>query len=140
MFDKLKENVASKIATVKKWVRRVKITAIALVVIVPIAMAAPHFIQRETITIDIIKTERVTDKATGKSTYVIFTEKEQFTNSDSWLEGKWDAADDYAHLNAGKKATVTVYGIRWGFMSWYRNIASVDTRVKTVDTPEVPKG
>lgn len=69
------------------------------------------------------KTVMVTSKS---SYYLIFTEKEVFKNDDSLWYWKWNSSDVYNSLEVSKSYTVKVYGFRVPFLSWYRNIISVE--------------
>lgn len=74
-------------------------------------------------------TATVTDKVVkndGKSsTYLIFTDKGVYENTDSLVNGKWDSSDVYSEIKIGKTYTFHVRGIRNHFMSWYPNILNV---------------
>lgn len=74
-------------------------------------------------------TATVTDKVVkndgNSSTYLIFTDKGVFENSDSLVNGKWDSSDVYSEIKKGKTYVFHVRGIRNHFLSWYPNILSV---------------
>lgn len=79
---------------------------------------------QDTITATVVKTERVTNSKGGK--YLVFTDREVLQNTDCLILWKWDSSDVYGALVAGKTYRFEVYGWRWGFMSWYRNIVAAD--------------
>lgn len=74
-------------------------------------------------------TAKVTDKVVkndgNSSTYLIFTDKGVFENSDSLVNGKWNSSDVYSEIKIGKTYTFHVRGIRNHFLSWYPNILNV---------------
>ena len=68
----------------------------------------------------VVEKERINTKDTSK--YMIFTDKEVFENTDSFLSLKWNSSDVYRDVKIGDTCTFKVTGIRVPFMSWYRNI------------------
>lgn len=56
------------------------------------------------------------------SKYVVFTDKEVFQNTDTWIRGKWRSSDVQGQLHQGCTYDFNVYGFRSGPMSFYRNI------------------
>lgn len=78
-----------------------------------------------TATITVSKAERVTS---GKSSYYLVWSQqgEVYTVADSWAYLQWDASDRYGKLEVGKTYNVKVAGWRWNFLSWYRNVLSVE--------------
>lgn len=61
------------------------------------------------------------------STYLIYTKDdadnvEVMMIKDNLLAGRFDASDDYAAIEVGKKYSFTVRGPRVRFLSWYPNI------------------
>src|SRR3990167_9804398 len=68
----------------------------------------------------IVKTERVNYENDSK--YLIFGEKEVYENTDSLWYWKWNSSDFYKDLKVGQKYQLRVYGFRFGFFSWYKNI------------------
>lgn len=105
---------------------------IALIVsIVLIAPATTLFVAYgtdTTVTFTVKDKERVTigNGGTISSKYLIYTDKEVYENTDSVWYWKWDSADLYSQLEPGKTYTARVYGFRVPFLSWFRNIISVD--------------
>ena len=76
-------------------------------------------------------TATVTDKGIKTdgqhSTYLIYTKDdadnvEVMMIKDNLLAGRFDASDDYAAIEVGKKYRFTVRGSRVRFLSWYPNI------------------
>jgi hypothetical protein len=74
-------------------------------------------------------TATVTDKVVkndgNSSTYLIFTDKGVFENSDSLVNGKWDSSDVYSQIKKGHTYVFHVRGIRNHVLSWYPNILNV---------------
>jgi hypothetical protein len=64
------------------------------------------------------------DTTTISSKYIVFTDKETFENTDSWLNLKFNSSDVQGSLEPGKTYTCDVYGKRIPFLSMYRNIVS----------------
>lgn len=99
--------------------------AIFFIIIVSVIFVKPimHFSLMDT-----VENVMVTDKdrivTSESSRYLIFTDKEVFENSDSFLAFKFRSSDYYSNIQVGDTCTFTVTGVRWGFMSWYRNILS----------------
>ncbi len=61
-------------------------------------------------------------RSKGGSKYLIFTDKEVFQNTDSWLKGKFNSSDFYRDLKVGKRYHIKTIGFRVPFLSWYKNI------------------
>ena len=70
-------------------------------------------------------TDKVVKNDGNSSTYLIFTDKGVYEDSDSMLNGKWNSSDIYNQLKKGKTYRLHVRGIRNHFLSWYPNILSV---------------
>jgi len=74
-------------------------------------------------------TATVTDKLVkndnNSSTYLIFTDKGVFEDSDSMVNGKWNSSDMYSQIKKGQTYTFHVRGIRNHVLSWYPNILTV---------------
>lgn len=78
----------------------------------------------------------VNDKAVvvsgdGNSTdskYLVYTTAGVFEDEDSLWYWKFNSSDVYNQLEKGQTYTATVYGFRVPFMSWYRNIISVNAQ------------
>lgn len=70
-------------------------------------------------------TDKVVKNSKNDSTYLIFTNKGVFEDSDSLVNGKWNSSDLYNELKVGKSYTLHVRGIRNHVLSWYPNILTV---------------
>lgn len=82
-----------------------------------------HFALMNTVeSVLITDKDRIVSKDSSK--YLIFTDKEVFENTDTIWALKFRSSDYYSNIQVGDTCTFTVTGIRWGFMSWYRNILS----------------
>lgn len=72
---------------------------------------------------------KVTDKqavSTGNGfTYLIYTPNEVFQDEDTWLKWKFNSSDVYNNLKVGKTYSTQVCGWRVPFLSWYRNIITL---------------
>lgn len=71
----------------------------------------------------VTKTERVTSGSGEDITakYLIFTDKETFQNTDSFLYWKFNSSDVHSSLVPGEYR-MKVYGWRVPVLSWYRNV------------------
>ena len=58
--------------------------------------------------------------------YLAFGATETYENTDEWIFFKYNSSDVNRNLVKGNTCTLKVYGFRWGFMSWYRNIITAD--------------
>lgn len=82
----------------------------------------------EYVTFTVEDKERVV-KSNGETTtsaYLIFTEAETFKNSDTIFYWKWNSSDIYGSLKRGSTYRARVYGFRFGLLSMYRNVISVE--------------
>jgi len=72
--------------------------------------------------------ERVTESSGGtvNSKYLIFTEKETFSNKDSIIFFKFNSSDIYGKIKKDQIYKLTVCGWRVPFFSMYRNIIEVN--------------
>jgi hypothetical protein len=70
------------------------------------------------------------DQATGNNghQYLVFTDvpgtttaAEVFKDTDAWFHGKWNSSNLFNYLTVGKTYRCTVYGVRNGVFSSYRN-------------------
>lgn len=68
------------------------------------------------------------------SKYIVFTDKEVFENTDSFIRGKWRSSDLQGKLHVGCSYDFNVYGFRNGPFSIYRNIVDAQ-HVKTEACP-----
>lgn len=71
--------------------------------------------------------ERICESSTQGSNcrYLVYTDNGVYENTDSLWYWKWDSSDVYGSLDEGKTYKATVYGFRFPFMSWYKNIVEV---------------
>lgn len=71
----------------------------------------------------------VKDKTTvvsqGHSKYLIYTDNEVYEDTDSVWYFKFNSSDVYSQIEVGKHYNAKVYGLRVPFLSWYKNIVSV---------------
>ena len=67
----------------------------------------------------------VTYKDGSKGKWMIFTKEETFEITDTMLFLRYRSSDLYGAFELGKTYKVKVYGIRFGYKSWYRNIISI---------------
>lgn len=72
------------------------------------------------------KMENVAGNQHSKYRYLIFTNNEVFENQDSWLRFKFNSSDMYNEMKVGTTYKAKVYGWRVRFLSWYRNVVSVE--------------
>lgn len=70
--------------------------------------------------------ERITNGDSSK--YLVFTEGETFKNTDSFFYFKFNSSDLYGKLKEGRVYRLKVYGYRVPFLSWYRNIVSIEAK------------
>lgn len=81
----------------------------------------------ETIEVTISDKERITT-GSGKSIsskFLVYSEDEVFENSDSWLFFKFASSDLQNDLKIDSTYKVKVAGWRVPFLSWYRNVLSI---------------
>lgn len=58
--------------------------------------------------------------------YMIGTENEVFKIEDNLFIGKFNSSDLYNQIEIGKQYKIKTTGVRNNFMSWYRNINSIE--------------
>lgn len=73
----------------------------------------------------LIKDKQIRTYNDGSSKYLIFTDKEVFEDVDEGIFFKWNSSDVYGQLEIGKEYNLKVTGVRFHYLSWYRNIISV---------------
>lgn len=61
-----------------------------------------------------------------KHKYIIFTENETFECTDSYMFSKFNSSDVYSKFDKDRVYNVKVAGWRIPFLSWYRNIISIN--------------
>ena len=76
------------------------------------------------------KAERVTNNHGEGSRYLIFTKTETFENSDRLVLLKFNSSDLYGSIKPDKSYQAKVVGLRIPFLSWYRNIVSIEETKK----------
>ena len=77
----------------------------------------------EVVTVTVTDRERVT--SSERSYYLVYTDSETFTVSDTIWHFRYDSSDFYGSLKRGDKIRVKVCGWRVPFMSMYRNMLEV---------------
>lgn len=77
------------------------------------------------ITVKVTGKERVTDRGSEDSRYLIFTEGETLECTDLLFAGKFNSSDIYGKIKENKTYTFRVLGWRNGFFSMYRNIVNI---------------
>ena len=82
------------------------------------------YYEEHQVTAKVLDKERVVKDQS--SYYLIYTDNETFTIQDTLIKGQWSSSDIYGHVEEGQEYKFTVYGIRSGFFSMYRNIINVD--------------
>ena len=110
--------------------------AIAIMVVIAALFACGkalwHHTHVDHITATITKMERVNYGDSSK--YLVWTDvqdeqgthSETFEDVDAWYFRKWNSSDVYGALEIGKTYNLKVSGVRWRFMSWYRNIVEIE--------------
>jgi hypothetical protein len=79
----------------------------------------------ETVTERFIRDSERVCAQNNECKYLAFGETETFENTDTWAFLKFNSSDVNRSLVKDNVCRMQVYGIRWGFMSWYRNIVKV---------------
>jgi len=91
-----------------------------------------YYLSSTETTIMVKRLERIVESsgsgetASTSSKYLVFTNNEVFENTDSWLYLKFSSSDLYSKLKEGQTYKVKVAGWRIPFLSWYRNIISIE--------------
>lgn len=83
-----------------------------------------NYLETENITCKVLDKERVVETTSDGtvSYYLIYTDIETLKITDSLLYLKFHSSDIYGKIEEGKIYQFTVYGIRSGIISEYRNI------------------
>jgi hypothetical protein len=100
------------------------IAVILLVGLIPLKIWI-HYATMETVTGLVVQDKDRVTSGSGKdmkSEYLIFTDRETFKNTDSWLALKFDSSDMYGAIQKGQTCDFKVTGFRVPFFSSYRNI------------------
>ena len=92
--------------------------------------AAIIYLTPDNVVFTVEKTERVTDGNKEGSRYLIFTKTETFENSDRLVLLKFNSSDLYGSIKPDKSYQAKVVGLRIPFLSWYRNIVSIEETKK----------
>ncbi len=95
-----------------------------------------HFSTMENVSFTVEHRERVLISGSNgqtESRYMVWAQmrgggSEVFQNTDSFLSLKFNSADFYGRMVPGKNCDATVNGFRVPFLSWNRNIISVNCR------------
>lgn len=111
----------------KKFLNKVEWVLIAIlaasVVLGSLTGGLKNLVGNEVLTAKVVKSERVCKNDVCK--YLVFTKDEVFENTDTVWRLKWNSSDLYAQIENGGTYSFKVYGVRFGYFSWYRNIVSV---------------
>lgn len=99
------------------------ILTISLIAIPLAAQPLFQYATQDEVTFTVEKTERVLYGESSR--YLIFTKDETFENTDSIAFFKFNSSDIYGRIDEGKSYQATVVGRRVPFLSWYRNIISI---------------
>ena len=86
-----------------------------------------HFATMDTVSGVVVQDKERIVTGTGaaqESKYLIFTDRETFENTDSWLAMKFNSSDLYGSIKEGSTCDLSVTGLRVPILSWYRNILS----------------
>ncbi|MGD1921891.1 MAG: hypothetical protein ACFCAD_25175 [Pleurocapsa sp.] len=81
---------------------------------------------QDSATFTVQKLERVTNTDGKGSKYLVFTENETFKNTDELILFKFNSSDVHGMMKEGETYKAEVIGTRVPFLSWYRNIISVE--------------
>ena len=98
------------------------LSVVAPIILLIVGHMAWYKSTAETITITVHDKERVA--YSESSEYLVFTNSEVFSCSDSYYFGKFNSADVYGRLQQGARYKVKVAGWRVPFLSMHRNIIS----------------
>ena len=99
---------------------------IILALVIFTAYLIAYKMSSENIEISVKEKERITVGKGEKidSKFIIYSQKEVFENTDSWLYFKFNSADYQNNFEVNKTYKVKVAGWRVPFLSMYRNIVS----------------
>lgn len=108
----------------------------ALVIAMLIGSVVVHYTTQEWVTVTIWDKEREgrSDGSGGTTyTYMVHTDLESFTNSDSVLAFKFDSSDVQRQLREGQEYRLLVTGFRIPVLSMYRNILDYQDVIEDTD-------
>ena len=89
-----------------------------------VAVGTPQYYEEHNVTGIVLDKERIVNGE--DSYYLIYTDNETFAIKDSLVKGQWRSSDIYGHIENGKEYEFTVFGVRNGYLSMYRNIISYE--------------
>jgi len=95
------------------------IAALLFAVIVGIPMSANVW-SVDHVTFTVNKAERITKG--DSSYYLVFTDKGEFKNVDSFLNWKWNSSEIYGNMEKGKQFKCSKNWWRVEFLSMYENL------------------
>lgn len=101
------------------------ILAVAVLGLASVGVYGTYQVLNPTKDVTAMVTDKVVKNSQNDSTYLIFTDKGVFENSDSLVNGKWNSSDVYNDIKVGKTYIFHVRGIRNHVLSWYPNILNV---------------
>ena len=104
------------------------ISALVLLVIVGVVFVSPliAYTTKADVEFTVSEKERVcTGGNSGSCKYLIFTDQGVFENTDTIWYFKFNSSDVYGSLHEGGTYKAEVYGFRFPFLSWYKNIIAV---------------
>jgi hypothetical protein len=90
--------------------------------------AAIIYLTQDNVVFTVEKAERVTDNNREGSRYLIFTKTETFENTDRLVIWKFNSSDLYGSIKVNQSYQAKVVGLRVPFLSWYRNIVSIQEK------------
>ena len=71
-------------------------------------------------------TDKWVKRTDERDLYLVGTENEVFKIEDNIFVGKFNSSDIYNKIKVGSKYRITTTGVRNNFMSWYRNINTIE--------------
>jgi hypothetical protein len=107
------------------------LTFVAIVVFVGgcVAIVAPSYFERETVTTEVISKERVCDSDGNGGVdckYLVFTEAGTFQITDAIFGTvRFNSSDVYGKIREGRTYTIVSYGWRLPFLSMYPNVETI---------------
>ncbi len=113
-----------------------KIKLITLIVLIIVSLFILTGCSNENINSENLQSEKIEEVITVKDKwikrtedrdlYMIGTENEVFKIEDNAFIFKFDSSDIYNQMEVGKQYKIKTTGVRNNFMSWYRNINSIE--------------
>lgn len=106
---------------------RIKVVLFGLFVVGILVFGVGYpYVTSDEVVVTVTGKERIVSKESSK--YLIFTDGETFQNTDSLFYFKFNSSDLYGKLKEGRVYRMKVYGYRVPFLSWYRNIVSIESK------------